>query len=386
MPRFTRRSFFKYLAAIVAVAGSLAAFAQRLWRRESSRDTPQERRSPMGQTAIIKTFPLGFTWQTRDPFLFCVHHNDHYPAGDRSLGPPKESLEGRQIGNDFELKDGFRMYHGRRVPGFPVHPHRGFETITVVLKGMVDHADSLGAAGRYGGGDTQWMTAGGGIQHAEMFPLLNQDRDNELELFQIWLNLPKAAKFARPHYTMLWQDQIPVLARGDQQGRQTEITVIAGQHDDRTPPSPPPNSWAADPTNETRIWLARASSNGSWTIPKSSAGINRTLFVFDGPGIEIGGRTVGTYQGVDLRSELDITVNNGNGESRMLLLQSRPIGEPVAQHGPFVMNTHEEIEQAYADYRKTEFGSWPWPDPDPIHPMEKGRFAKHADGREEVKS
>src|SRR5512147_3033712 len=111
--------------------------------------------------AIERVAPLEFPYATRDPFLFCVHHDDHYPAGNEDLGP-KASLAGRNLGQDFVVKDGFRMYHGERVPGFPCHPHRGFETVTVVRNGLVDHSDSMGAAGRYGQGDVPWMTAGAG--------------------------------------------------------------------------------------------------------------------------------------------------------------------------------------------------------------------------------
>ena len=121
--------------------------------------------------------PLGFNWPTIDPFLFCVHHLDNYPAGNDQLGPAA-SLAGRNLGQDFTTKDGWRMYHGEIIPGFPAHPHRGFETVTVVLNGFVDHSDSHGAAGRYGNGDVQWMTAGAGLQHSEMFPLLSQKDGN----------------------------------------------------------------------------------------------------------------------------------------------------------------------------------------------------------------
>src|SRR5262245_65515327 len=126
-------------------------------------------------------------WPTIDPFLFCVHHHDAYPAGNEALGPDAE-LTARDLGMDFSGGDGWNMYHGLVVPGFPQHPHRGFETVTYVRRGLIDHSDSLGAAARFGRGDTQWLTAGGGIVHSEMFPLLEEDSDNPLELFQIWLN------------------------------------------------------------------------------------------------------------------------------------------------------------------------------------------------------
>src|SRR5580658_7852986 len=135
---------------------------------------------------ILATAPLGMPWPTPDPFLFCVHHDDHYPAGNGSFGPAA-SLVGRQLGSDFAGVDGWRMYHGRTVPGFPQHPHRGFETVTIVRSGLIDHSDSLGATARFGHGDVQWLTAGKGISHCEMFPLVNTSEPNPAELFQIWL-------------------------------------------------------------------------------------------------------------------------------------------------------------------------------------------------------
>ena len=126
---------------------------------------------------VLQRFPIGFQWPTVDPFLFCVHHLDHYPAGNAVHGPAA-SLAGRHLGQDFEGKDGWRMYHGDQVPGFPQHPHRGFETVTFVRRGLVDPSDSLGAGARYGGGDVQWLTAGKGIVHSEMFPLLDPNGPN----------------------------------------------------------------------------------------------------------------------------------------------------------------------------------------------------------------
>ncbi|HEU5058702.1 MAG TPA: pirin family protein, partial [Kofleriaceae bacterium] len=178
----------------------------------------------MSSSPILGVERLGFPWQTADPFLFCVHHDDAYPAGNDELGPAA-SLAGRDLGQDFEGKDGWRMYHGDRVPGFPPHPHRGFETVTLTRRGYIDHHDSLGAAARFGKGDVQWMTAGRGVVHSEMFPLVDASGPNPTELFQIWLNLPAEDKHAPPHFSMLWSQDIPKLSFTDEAGRRTEVTV-----------------------------------------------------------------------------------------------------------------------------------------------------------------
>jgi len=333
---------------------------------------------------IINIKPLGFVWETSDPFLFCVHHLDNYPAGNDQLGPAA-SLEGRYLGQDFTTKDGWRMYHGEIIPGFPMHPHRGFETVTVVLKGFVDHSDSHGAAGRYGNGDVQWMTAGAGLQHAEMFPLLNKNKPNSLELFQIWLNLPGSRKFARPHYKMLWAEDIPLHPDRDKNGKVTEVTIISGEVNGVIAPQPAPDSWAAERGNEVGIFLIRMEANAEWTIPPASMEINRTVYFHKGTDIKIAGIDIMPYHSVELLADQPVIIENGRSEAFLVLLQGQPINEPVVQHGPFVMNTPSEIQQAFSDYRKTQFGGWPWSRTDNVHPREKGRFAKYADGHEEVR-
>jgi redox-sensitive bicupin YhaK (pirin superfamily) len=326
--------------------------------------------------------PLGFTWETSDPFLFCVHHLDYYPRGNDQLGPAA-SLEGRIIGQNFTPKEGWRMYHGETVPGFPTHPHRGFETVTVVLKGFVDHSDSHGSYGRYGNGDVQWMTAGAGLQHSEMFPLLKKESVNPLELFQIWLNLPKAKKFSAPYYKMLWAEDIPIHAIKDKNGKTTTVTVIAGCMGDVTAIPPSPDSWANDPANELCIWLIKMEAYAQWTIPPASPEVNRSLYIYEGSGVNIEGINITDYHSVDLLADQPVIVENGNTSASILLLQGQPILEPVIQHGPFVMNTAEEIHQAYADYRSTHFGGWQWEIHENVHPRDSGRFAKYADGRNE---
>jgi len=329
---------------------------------------------------ILSTQKLGFPWVTLDPFLFCVHHDDKYPKGNDVMGPAA-SLAGRNIGQDFEGKDGWRMYHGDVVPGFPQHPHRGFETVTVVRTGLLDHSDSLGAAARFGGGDLQWLTAGRGILHSEMFPLLKSDQDNPVELFQIWLNLPAADKFAEPHFSMLWNEAIPRFSTRDPNGKETHLTLFAGAHAGHQPPKPPPASWASRPEADLVIWSLEMDPGATFDLPVAKAGTNRMLYFFLGKGLTINGKTIADYHGAQLRPDAPTTLVAASGPVELLLLQGRPIGEPVVQYGPFVMNTREEIQQAFADYRKTEFGGWRWPSDGPVHPRDEGRFARHADGR-----
>jgi len=338
----------------------------------------------MSNTPIKSIKPLGFPWQTQDPFLFCVHHEDHYPKGNEVMGPAV-SLAGRNIGQDFAPNQSWRMYHGEHIPGFPAHPHRGFETVTIVTKGLVDHSDSLGAAGRFGFGDVQWMTAGKGVQHCEMFPLLYKDKENPLELFQIWLNLPKAKKLTSPHFAMLWADAIPTHLNKDSNGKATHVRVIAGTLNTTHAPSPAPNSWAADEKNEVAIWTIKMEAGATWILPKASAAVNRSLYFYDGASIKIAEKIFSTHQAIELQADQEVSLENGNTESYLLLLQGKPIAEPVVQHGPFVMNTQAEIQQAMNEYRQTEFGGWPWPSYEHVHPREKTRFAKYPDGKEEVK-
>ncbi|MFL5350374.1 MAG: pirin family protein [Hyalangium sp.] len=328
---------------------------------------------------IVSIKPLGFPWQTPDPFLFCVHHDDRYPAGNERLGP-EASLAGREMGQDFAGKDGWRMYHGREIPGFPQHPHRGFETVTVVRRGLIDHSDSMGAAARYGGGDVQWLTTGKGILHSEVFPLLNRQGPNPTELFQIWLNLPKANKLVEPHFTMLWDNTIPRHVARDAEGGTTEVAIVAGRLGEQKAPPPPPKSWASRAEADVAIWTIKMAPGARWTLPPAARGSNRWLYFFAGTGLRVGARTIASNHVIDLRAELEVPLEAGPDEAELLLLQGRPINEPVVQYGPFVMNSREEIQQAFFDYQRTHFGGWPWQSDEPAHPREEGRFARHADG------
>lgn len=334
----------------------------------------------MSNEPIKSVKALGFPWVTQDPFIFCVHHADAYPKGNAVMGPAS-SLAGRNIGQDFTIKDGWRMYHGSNVPGFPAHPHVGFETVTVVTKGFVDHSDSLGAAGRFGNGDVQWMTAGKGVQHCEMFPLLSEEKENPLELFQIWLNLPRSNKKVPPHFTMLWSDTIPMFMTKDDSGNSTSVNVIAGKVENAQAPPPTPNSWAADSANEVAIWIIKMQAQAQWKLPKASENINRTLYFYSGKSIQIAGQDFTNHLAIELHADKETTLNNGEGESFLLLLQGKPINEPIVQHGPFVVNQESEVREVMLEFQQSQFGGWPWPSHEHVHAREKGRFAKYPDGK-----
>jgi len=333
------------------------------------------------RSAIKEIFPLGFQWGTLEPFLFCVHHLDHFPKGNGHLGLDPTHFKGRQMGSDFQPRDGFRMYHGEEIPGFPVHPHRGFETITIVRQGYADHADSLGAAGRYGQGDVQWMTAGSGVQHSEMFPLLHADKNNTLELFQIWLNLPKKSKMVPAHFKMFWSEKIPKISIDD---GQVEISLIAGELSGQKSLAPPPDSWASNPESEIGIYLVKMKNGAKWTLPSTKAPISRVLYFFNGKELHVDDEKIKVGQGLHLESQIPLELKNTSETLEFLVLQAKPIGEPVVQHGPFVMNTKAEIMQTFEDYQKTQFGGWPWDRDDMVHGHEIKRFAKYPSGKIET--
>lgn len=339
----------------------------------------------MKTNKILNIEPLGFPWETKDPFLFCAYHRDNYPKGNAIMGPEKEELQGRNIGQDFTIKDGWRMYHGDTIPGFPYHPHRGFETITINKEGFVDHTDSLGAAGRFGEGDVQWMTAGSGVQHSEMFPLIHEDKGNPLEIFQVWLNLPKASKFVDPHFKMLWKESIPVVREKDGQGKITEISVIAGSVNGKNAPAPTPDSWASNLENEVLVLTIKIEANGRYVLPKSQNKVNRVLYFYQGSSLQVESEAVDAEFSIEVKSDETLELIAGDEDCYLLVLQGNPINEPVVKYGPFVMNTEEEIQETFKEYQRTQFGGWPWPNRNQVHDRSKGRFALHADGTEEIK-
>jgi hypothetical protein len=180
---------------------------------------------------------------------------------------------------------------------------------------------------------------------------------------------------------------VPKHREKDANGREVEVTVIAGSLAGEQPPAPPPDSWAARADADLAIWQIVLAAGAAWTLPPArDAGVARTLYFFSGKRIDVAGRPIAQHSAIEVAADQPVRLTALEGPAELLLLQGRPIAEPVAQYGPFVMNTRGELEQAFQDYRRTQFGGWPFPVNEPVHPRERGRFARHADGRLEEAS
>lgn len=324
----------------------------------------------MSNAVIYNITPITFRLDLKDPFLFTAHHIDHFPAANADMGP-KTAAE----------KDEFNMYYGDVVPGFPEHPHTGFETITLVEQGYVDHFDSLGNGGRYAAGDVQWLSTGNGVEHCEMFPLLHEDKANPFELFQIWFNSSAEQKTHDADYKMFWREEIPHVFETDNEGKKSDIRVISGQFKSTDAISRPPHSWAAAAENKVNIYLITMQAGAELVIPATTSSSNRFAYFYQGNTLEIEGQTIQMKHLVELQSDADVHLKAGGLEARILWLEGEPINEPVAMRGPFVLNTTEELDAAFKRYRETHFGDWPWPTPAPVFKRDQARFASYEGGK-----
>jgi redox-sensitive bicupin YhaK (pirin superfamily) len=226
----------------------------------------------------------------------------------------------------------------------------------------------------------QWLTAGGGVVHGENFPLVHDDQPNTLKLFQIWLNLPKKNKMVPPHFVMHWAENMKKLEGTGG----ASCTVVVGQLGEAKGSVPPPNSWGADPANDVGVYQIELPPGGSrFVLPPSPIGmdVNRVAYITEGSSVAVSGTNIPGQAAVTLRGDSEaVFVNrNASATAEILILQGRPIKEPVAQRGPFVMNTQEEIAQAFADYRRTQFGGWPWAADAMAFAKSQGRFASRVD-------
>jgi hypothetical protein len=186
-----------------------------------------------------------------------------------------------------------------------------------------------------------------------------------------------------PHFSMLWNETIPKRQVRDAAGRSTTLALVAGRYDDARAPAPPPNSYGSQPESDLAIWTLALEPHARFTLPAANSGTRRSLYYFLGSGLRLQGEAMPDSRELELRADVAVTLEAGATPCELLMLQGRPIAEPVVQYGPFVMSTQEEIRQAYADYRSTQFGGWPWASTDPVHPREQGRFARRPDGTTE---
>ena len=229
------------------------------------------------------------------------------------------------------------------LAGFPLHPHRGIETVTYMLEGTVNHKDSIGNAGTIGAGDVQWMTSGRGIMHEEM----PKPVDGRMSGFQLWVNLPARLKMTEPRYQEIASATIPTVTREGGAG----IRVIAGEVDGVQGPV---TEIAAHP-----LYIDVSLADGGFFMLPVDRGHAAIVYVFEGNGLfpAESGRmeNVGSPKLLVLGEGDVMQAEAAGGSARFLLMSGKPLNEPIARGGPFVMNTKEEIQQAFEDLRNGTF-------------------------------
>lgn len=227
--------------------------------------------------------------------------------------------------------------------GVEQHPHRGFETVTIVYSGEVEHRDTAGNTGKIGPGDVQWMTAASGVLHEEKHSAAFTKKGGTLEMVQLWVNLPAKDKMSAPRYQEILNQSIPIVKLDD---NQSQIRLIAGQFNGK--------DGAAKTFTPIHLYDICLAANSSLDIPINS-GFNALLFVMNGD-ISIEGKSVQTNELAILENEGSIVSLKAHKETKLLFMSGEAIDEPVVGMGPFVMNTQEEIYQAYNDFRSGKFG------------------------------
>ena len=244
---------------------------------------------------------------------------------------------------DYAAPTRFEPNAGHRR-GVGAHPHRGFETVTIVYDGEVEHRDNTGAGGVIGRGDVQWMTAGGGILHEEFHSADYSRTGGPFEMVQLWVNLPAKDKMTPAHYQGITADRIAEVPLPDGAGR---VRVIAGALDGRQGPAA-----TYTPMN---VWDVRLAAGHAADLPQPEGWT--TLVLVQAGTVQVNGQAAGAGQLVTLgREGSGLRVQAGGEDTRLLLLAGEPIDEPVVGYGPFVMNSPAEIRQAIDDFNGGRFG------------------------------
>ncbi|MCR1837325.1 pirin family protein [Rodentibacter caecimuris] len=255
-----------------------------------------------------------------DPFLLMDYN------------PPKYFQGGRRDNSEFDLR------------GVEEHPHRGFETVTIAYQGEVSHRDSHGGGGTIGTGDVQWMTAGSGVMHEEMHSEKFAKEGGLFEMVQLWVNLPAKDKMTEPKYQAIKSADIPVVKLPNDAG---QVRVIAGELLGAT--------GSASTFSPINMWDTTMNANATHTfsVPESH---NVVILVLEGT-IQVGGEAIArrgelvTFE----RGGADVLIESNN-EAKLLILTGEPLNEPIVGYGPFVMNTREQIVEAFNDVQSGKFG------------------------------
>jgi redox-sensitive bicupin YhaK (pirin superfamily) len=249
-----------------------------------------------------------------DPFLFLNHHGPQtYPPGNRGLP-------------------------------FGPHPHRGFETVTFILNGELSHLDSGGHESVIRAGGVQWMTAGSGLVHAELSPAEFKRQGGPMEILQLWVNLPSRLKMTKPAYVGLQREDIPSVETGA-----ARVNVIAGAFEGVRGPV----DWLLGGFMATVEF-----TGGAHVILPAPKGESVFLYVVRGD-LRVGGHGAKPHHLIELNDDGDSIEITASSDAMILYGHAKPLSEPVVAHGPFVMNTREEIVQAIADYQAGKFGEVP---------------------------
>ena len=326
---------------------------------------------------VVKTTRFDMHWDTEDPFIFVSHHEDDYPHGNRQMAPPLQEISGRDLGRDYEKRFGFRMYNGKVVPGFPMHAHWGYETVTLAQLGFVDHFDSEKREGRFGNGDIQWVSASSKYMHDEMYPLVDQDGRNPNDITQIMINLPLASKNRGNQVSTVWSGDVPVVT-----GNGAEVKVVCGRfggHDVRSPNS---NSWA-DGSRWVRILRMELEPGATLSVDAAPAEANRNVYMVSGDKTDVCGTEMAPYLRATVRPDIDMVMTNGESRAVLWLLEGEPIGEKQASFGPVYLGSTDEVRSAMEDIRRNEYSEWPFDVVDKVHLDDCGRFLRNPDGSEE---
>jgi redox-sensitive bicupin YhaK (pirin superfamily) len=225
--------------------------------------------------------------------------------------------------------------------GVGEHPHRGFETVTFAIQGEIEHRDSAGGGGTIGTGDVQWMTAASGVVHEEFHSQKFTSEGGMMEMVQLWVNLPAKDKMSSPRYQDIQKESMPII-----QTKEQTIKVVAGEYQGKKGPS--------KTFTEMKVFESQIKA-GSEIAYDFKAGSNSVLLVLDGE-IEVEGKSAVKASTIIYEREGDGITFKTRTDSKLLVLNATPIDEPIVAHGPFVMNTRQEIIQAIDDYRNGKMG------------------------------